>query len=306
MKGVAITQTLAQMKALLASHGLHPKHRHGQHFLHDHHHLQRIVAHAEVQPNDLVLEVGPGTGVLSVALLEAGARLIAVEIDADLAPLLAAVLAPYDPRGTLLIADVLASKHRINDRVVEALRDADTGVSTTPPPFKMVANLPYTIATPLIANLVTHWPQMTSAVVTVQREMADRLTAAVDTADYGPLTIVVRATSQVTRIADVPASCFWPIPKVESSIIQIVRRERPLIDDVPRLAEVARRLFAQRRKQLGSILRHQFPGQSLPAAIEPSLRPQALELPQVLALAEVLVPPRTPPSKGVARSGEPH
>src|SRR5690606_35580747 len=107
-------QTLSEIKALLAAHGLHPKKRFGQNFLHDANQLRKILAAAEVSPGDLVLEVGPGTGTLSETVLEAGARLIAVEIDRDLGAILAQRLAVYGDRATLIVDDVLAGKRELN------------------------------------------------------------------------------------------------------------------------------------------------------------------------------------------------
>lgn len=239
----------------------------------------------------VVLEVGPGTGVLSAALLNRGVHLLAVEIDAELAPLLTDVTRPFNDRCTLLFGDVLASKHRLAEPVADALRGM--GVEGAMPPFQLVANLPYTIATPLIVNLVIDWPTMAGAVVMVQREMADRLDATVGTADYGPVSVIVQATCHVTRVGEVPAACFWPVPKVDSTIVQLTRREIPRTTNPTRLAAVARHLFAQRRKQLGSIVRRQFPGQSLPDIVDSAARPQDLTVDQVVALAKALEPPPT-------------
>lgn len=269
-------QTLSQIKSLLASHGLRPKHRLGQNFLHDHNQMSKILAAAELTPGERVLEVGPGTGALSEQLLDRGAELVAVEIDADLEPILRHVLAPYGNRAQLIVGDVLANKHALNPQIFERLGDQ---------PFKLVANLPYQIASPLLMNLLIDHPQMTLAVVMVQREVADRLTAGPGGKDYGPLGVMAQAMCHVERIATLPPSCFWPRPQVNSAVVRLRRRDEPLTDDPHQLARALRRLFAHRRKQLGTVLGRQTP---LPEGVDPRARPETLSVEQIIALARQL------------------
>ncbi|MFW6060127.1 MAG: ribosomal RNA small subunit methyltransferase A, partial [Phycisphaeraceae bacterium] len=208
-------QTLSDIKALLAAHGLRPKHRLGQNFLHDHNHMRRIIETAALTPGELVLEVGAGTGSLSEALLEAGARLVAVEIDRDLEPILRQRLAPFGERVRLHIGDILSNKRTINPDVLALLQKL---AATTPSairhspsaiPFKLIANLPYNIASPLLIDLSVDHPEMTAAVVMVQREVADRLIAPPGSKTYGPLSVLVQAMCDVRRVAALPPSCFW-------------------------------------------------------------------------------------------------
>ena len=117
-----MAQTLGEIKSLLAAHGLRPKHRFGQNFLHDANQMRRIMEAAELREGELVLEVGPGTGALTERLLEGGARVVAVEVDRDLEPILRERLASYGERFTLIVEDVLAGKHELNPHVVEAVR----------------------------------------------------------------------------------------------------------------------------------------------------------------------------------------
>lgn len=266
-------QTLSEIKALLAAHGLHPKKRFGQNFLHDANQLRKILAAAEVSPGDLVLEVGPGTGTLSETVLEAGARLIAVEIDRDLGAILAQRLAVYGDRATLIVDDVLAGKRELNPRVSERLREE---------PFKLIANLPYNVASPLVVNLVSDYPRMTHAIVMVQREVADRFRAPPGGKDYGPLSVMVQAMCEVEVVATLPPSCFWPQPQVDSAVVKLTRRATPLTDDPHRLGELLHTLFSKRRKQLGSILGRNTP---LPPGIDPGARPESLTVEQLVALA---------------------
>ena len=282
-------QTLTDIKALLAAHGLRPKHHLGQHFLHDGNQMERIVNAACIEPCDLVLEVGAGTGALSMRLLESAARLVAVELDADLKPILLSQFQPYGQATILVQADVLRSKHQINPLVLDALCAMGSDLPTEDlPPFKLVANLPYDIASPLLAMMATSCVPMGHAVVTVQREVADRLTAAVGGKAYGPLTVCIQAMCYVEQIAVVSPSCFWPQPQVESSIVCLRRRESPLTDCPEALKQTVRHLFGHRRKQLKTILRRHFPGHAVPDDLNPMARPEQLTVEQWIRLSRCL------------------
>ncbi len=292
-------QTLREIRALLDACGLRPKKRFGQNFLHDANHLDRILAAAEVHESELVLEVGPGTGALSVRLLETGARLVAVEVDRDLEPVLRQVFEPFGDRATLVMADVLSGKHALNPVVQRVLREAG-GVAAS---YKLVANLPYNVASPLLANLAVPGeatrgdPVMTLGLVMVQKEVADRLLAGPGGKDYGPLGIVIQAAYETSWVSTLGPGCFWPAPRVESAVVRLARRERPACGDWERLGEFAgfvSRLFSRRRKQLGGILRQMEAQEAkedragrrgaLPAGIEPAQRPETLGMEQLVAL----------------------
>lgn len=272
-------QTLSQIKAMLASHGLHPKKRFGQNFLHDQNQVRRIVEAAGVGPGDVVLEVGPGTGALSVALLEAGVTLVAVEVDNDLAPILREVYAPYGARATLQLTDVLADKHTIHPDVLAALRTAGGAGAEA---FTVVANLPYNVASPLLVNLCVDHPAMARAIVMVQKEVADRLTAGPGGKDYGPLGILVQATCRAERLFTLSPGNFWPAPSIDSAVVRLVRRDAPLAADLGRFAELVHRLFQHRRKQIGSTLGRDA---ALPPGVTPTMRPEQLSLEQLAGLA---------------------
>ena len=298
-----LVQSLRDIRALLETRGLHPRHALGQNFLHDQNHMRRIVEAGGIEPGDLVLEVGAGTGSLTESLLEAGARVVAVEIDESLAPILRDRLSPFGEQVRLFIGDVLSGKHTINADVLALLDEVgrrpcdpspadqtwQTGhaqppaTSHQPPPFKLIANLPYQIASPLLANLVMDVPSMKLAVVMVQREVADRLTAGPGHKQFGQLGVLVQALSHVERLANLPPSCFWPQPKVGSAVVRLRRREQPLTDDPHRLSALLHKLFSQRRKQLGRILGRDTP---LPEGIEPTARPEQLSVAQLVALGE--------------------
>ena len=280
-------QTLTDIKSLLAAHGLRPKHRLGQNFLHDQNHMRRIVEAADIHPVDLVLEVGAGTGSLSEALLDAGAQLVAVEVDQDLTPILRERLDPYAHRAHVCTGDILASKSTINPQVLQLLEQSAIGHPPSTISFKLVANLPYQIASPLLIDLALDHPAMQLGIVMVQREVADRLTAPPGSKAYGPLSVLVQAMCATERIAALPASCFWPAPKVASAVVRLTRRAEPATDDPHRLAALVQRLFQQRRKQLGAILGREISSNiSWPEGVEPTARPERLSVDQLVALAE--------------------
>ncbi len=268
-----MAQTLGQIQSLLNAYGIRPKKRYGQHFLHDSHQMDRVVAAAGIVPGDVVLEVGPGTGALSEHILERGAKLVAVEVDRDLQPILENQLAErFGDRVTLIFDDVLSGKHTINPTVRQAMGTRD---------FKLISNLPYNIASPLLANLATKRLGMSMAVVTIQREVAARLMASPGSKEYGPFGVIMEAMCHVQRVASVSSGCFWPEPNVESMVIRLNRRNPPLTDDPDALAALIHRLFTKRRKQLGTILGRTT---TLPADISPSARPDQLSVAQLVRL----------------------
>lgn len=266
-------QTLSQMRELLRRHGLSPTHSLGQNFLHDANKLRRIVEIADLRPGDRVLEVGPGTGVLTERLLAEGASVLAVEVDRGLEPLLRERFEPDGDRFDLIVTDVLAGKHAIHPDVTARLGDT---------PFQLVANLPYHVATPLLAELATHHPGFTRGLAMVQREVADRLTAQPGTKPYGPLTVSVGAQCRVRRALTLKPGCFFPPPRVDSAVVELTRRETPLTDDPDRLSAFLHRLFSKRRKQLGAILGRDRPW---PDGVDPAMRPEQLDIATLAALA---------------------
>lgn len=272
-----MAQTLSTIKSLLAAQGLHPRKRFGQNFLHDHNKLRVILDAAELRPGDTVLEVGPGTGVLTEPMLERGVRVVAVEIDRDMCQILRDRLGGDTDRFTLINADVLENKHTINPAVVRALNRDSSATS-----FELIANLPYNIASPLLATLAMDHPAMTSAVVMLQSEVADRLTAAPGGKEYGPLGVLLQAMCEQKLITTLSPHCFWPSPAVDSAVVKLTRLARPLTDNPHRLGDFLHTLFSKRRKQIGSILGRD---QSFPADIDPMKRPEQLSVDQLIRLS---------------------
>ena len=263
-------QTLSEIRAILAQRGLQPRHRLGQHFLHDKNQLRRLVEAARLEPGDLVLEVGPGTGTLTEALLAAGADVVACELDRGLASVIADRLGG---RVKLVEGDCLHRGRNLNPSLLEALGDRA---------FTLVANLPYQVASTLMGVLLVRHPQCRGQFVTIQKEVADRLRARPGTKEYGALTVVVRALADVARIANVAPSCFWPQPKVTSSMFALRARPDHGIEDPAALGEFVTRLFTARRKQLGTILGRA--ATSWPDGVTADLRPEALTVEQLVAL----------------------
>lgn len=274
-------QTLAQIRDLLASRGLAPRKSLGQNFLIDHNLIRKLVDASGVKRGDLVLEVGPGTGALTDELLGRGCRVVAAELDRGLAELLRERLA--DPQGalgappqasfTLVEGDCLASKRHLAPALAEALGGA---------PFKLVANLPYGAATPLMLSLLAEHPECGSMFVTIQREVADRLLAKPGTDEYGTLSVVAQAVARVERIAVLPPECFWPRPEVTSAMVSVLRRADPLTAHPGALADFVQGLFSKRRKQLGSVLGREFPW---PPGVTPENRVEQLPPDRLVALA---------------------
>ena len=274
-------QTLNEIRLLLAEAQVRPRRGLGQNFLHDANQMRRIIEAAQVVHGEIVLEVGAGTGTLTECLIEAGARVVAVEMDHRLCAIVRERLGDDHENFVLVEADVMAGKHAINPLVNQAL--AQLSGSKAEIPFKLVANLPYNIASPLLAVLSTDWPGLKAGIVMVQREVADRLAAAPGGKDYGPIGVIVQAMCQVQRLFVLSPDCFWPKPKVESAVIRITRRDRPLTDDPHRFAAFVHRLFHQRRKQIGTILGRDTP---LPEGVQRTMRPEQLILEQLVQLSE--------------------
>ncbi len=273
-------QTLAQIRAILDQRGLRPKKSLGQNFLIDHNLLRKLVDASGVQRGETVLEVGPGTGTLTDALLERGARVIACELDNDLQDLLRERYA--DAPVEVIHADCLASDRTLAPVVRDALGDG---------PFRLVANLPYGAATPLLSTLLIEHPGCRSMSVTIQREVADRLAASPGTKAYGAVSIVAQSLASVTKVATLPGSCFWPPPDVASAMVHLERRTPCPVADARALSDLCRVLFATRRKQLRSVL-----GDGpLPTGVAPTDRPERLTIEHV---AELLRLRQTPRSEG--------
>ncbi|HQL55277.1 MAG TPA: 16S rRNA (adenine(1518)-N(6)/adenine(1519)-N(6))-dimethyltransferase RsmA, partial [Phycisphaerae bacterium] len=274
-------QTQSEIRRLLAEAGLAPQHRLGQNFLIDLNLMRKVVAGGEVQPADTVLEIGAGTGSLTELLLQRGARVVAVEIDRGLQGVLRARLGEH-PRFTLVQGDALGGKHRVNPLVLKVLSERPPAPGGA---YKLVANLPYQIATPLLMDLLLAAPRFARLTATIQREVGERLAAHPRTEAYGPVSVVMQTLAEVTPLAILPPTAFWPRPQVESLLVAI--RPRPLesvnVDDVTGFVAFVQRGFQQRRKMLRRLVRDlDAPGAALVfqrAGVSPDARAEELSPP---------------------------
>jgi 16S rRNA (adenine1518-N6/adenine1519-N6)-dimethyltransferase len=247
-------QTQSYLRTLFATRGIAPQHRYGQNFLIDLNLHDLIVRTAEVGPCDVVLEVGPGAGALTALLAERASAVVAIEIDPALAQLTAEAVEGR-PNVRVLNVDALVGKHALNPIVLDHVR---AGLAVAPDRrLKLVANLPFHVATPVIANLLVH-PELCPSlmVVTIQLELAERMRAEPGTAAYGALSVLVQALGTCELVRTLPSSVFWPRPKVASAIVKIVPdpTQRARVGNLPWFHEIVRRVFLHRRKNLRGVL----------------------------------------------------
>lgn len=274
---------LTATRALLEEFGLATKHRLGQNFLVDNHVIERICAQAELTGTERVLEVGPGIGTLTLALVQEAAHVASIEMDAELEPVLAEHAAEH-ANFSYVMGDALKVPY---ERIVEALGGE---------PELLVANLPYNVAATIILSFFDRMPSIRRAVVMVQKEVADRIGAVPSTKEYGAYTVKLALHGRVTGRFEVPPRCFMPAPHVDSAVVRIDRYDEQLVADA-QFAQVARVVdaaFAQRRKTIrNSMSANGFGKDELDAAfaatgIAPAARAEALSVEDFIRLAEVL------------------
>jgi 16S rRNA (adenine1518-N6/adenine1519-N6)-dimethyltransferase len=246
-------QTKTDIEQLLTAAGIEPKKRFGQHFLIDLNLMRLLVETAQISPDDVVLEVGCGTGSLTAALAEAAGFVVGVELDYELAPIAAGQVA-RKANVHLITGDALEGKHSLHSRVVEAIHQARR---VYPGRLVLAANLPYGAASPVIINLATGPVLADAMVFTVQREVADRILASPGTKDYGILTILLRVFGTVEFVRTLKASVFWPPPQVDSAMVRFVRDpgKAARIGDIHLLVQVIDLFMGHRRKMLKAIAR---------------------------------------------------
>jgi 16S rRNA (adenine1518-N6/adenine1519-N6)-dimethyltransferase len=233
--------------------GLRPETRRGQNFLIDLNLLDLLVRTAEVGPGDVVLEVGTGLGSLTTRLAEKAAAVVTVEIDTRLFQLASEELAQAT-NVTLLQQDALHSKNTLSPVILDAVREKLSQIPGSQ--FKLAANLPYNVATPILSNLLAADRVPVSMTATIQKELADRIAALPGTKDYSALSIWIQALADVEIVRVMPPQVFWPRPKVQSAIVHIVTRpaKRARLQDVAFFHQFVRALFFHRRKLLRVVL----------------------------------------------------
>jgi 16S rRNA (adenine1518-N6/adenine1519-N6)-dimethyltransferase len=256
--GQPARQTTVFLKQLFAQVGFVIDARRGQNFLVDLNLLELLVRSANIGPEDVVLEVGAGTGALTERLARVAGRVVSVEIDPRLAQLardrLVAVDADLADRVAFVEGDVLAAKHRLSPAVLAAIEAARAAAPSGR--FRLVANLPYCVATPVISNLLALPRPFDTATVTVQREMAERMTAAAGSHAYNGLSVWVGSQCRGGIVRVLPPAVFWPRPKVDSAIVHLELEpdRRAAIGDLGRFHEFVRDVFCHRRKLLRGVL----------------------------------------------------
>lgn len=283
--------TPGDVRSLADSLGVRPTKQLGQNFVHDAGTVRRIVRTAGVNEADSVLEIGPGLGSLTLALLEAGAAVSAVEIDPVLARALPGTVAERNSEWASRLAVVLR----------DALTISGPDDVPTPPgastPTRLVANLPYNVATPVVLTLLPALPAITDVLVMVQAEVADRMAAGPGSKVYGAPSVKIAWYGEAARAGTISRTVFWPVPNVDSALVRIVRREPPATtasrEEVFAVVDAA---FAQRRKTLRAALAG-WAGSAAAAeerlreaGIDPSRRGETLNIQEFCAIASASLP----------------
>jgi 16S rRNA (adenine1518-N6/adenine1519-N6)-dimethyltransferase len=280
-------QTKKQIQAILAEIGHRPRRRFGQNFLIDGNLLRLVAAAGDVQAADCVIEVGAGTGSLTEELLAKAGRVVAVEIDRNLAELLRAKFRDH-ANFTLIEGDTLSGKHSLNPAILAEIQ--------TQRSVKLVANLPYQIASPLVIELLI--ANVSLLAFTVQKEVAQRLAAAAGTENYGPLSVMAQLLAQVEILRTLPPQAFWPMPKIESALVRMKRRDQ-LGNRANPFSRFVHAVFSYRRKMLRKALLEaevaKLTADAALAATEISgqVRPERLSPEQWLGLFRAVTPSHT-------------
>lgn len=273
--------------AILQKYNFNFQKKFGQNFLIDTHVLEKIMNSADITKEDCVLEIGPGIGTMTQYLAERAGKVVAVEIDKTLIPILSETLSAYD-NVTIINDDIL--KVDIN-KIVEEMNQGR--------PIKVVANLPYYITTPIIMGLFESHVPLQSITIMVQKEVADRMQVGPGTKDYGALSLAVQYYAKPEIVANVPPNCFIPRPNVGSAVIRLTRYEAPPVDvkDEKKMFALVRASFNQRRKTLVNGLTnaselHVSKEQVLLALekmnLSPTIRGEVLTLEQFAELSNIL------------------
>ena len=262
-----------QIRQMLDAHGIKPSKALGQHFLADANTATNIVRLAGVEPGDRVVEVGPGIGSLTLALADAGAHVLAIEIDRHLLPALREVV---EGRNVEIVHADAMKLHW--DELLDGR-------------WSMVANLPYNVATPMVLQALETAPMIERFLVMVQREAGERLAAGVGDKGFGAVSVKVAYFAEAKVLGSIPPTVFVPKPNVDSTLVRLVRRERPpvTVSDVDRMFALVRAGFATRRKMLRRALAGVVDAEAFARAnVDPTARAETLTLDDWARLTEAV------------------
>lgn len=290
-------QTASYLSKRLAAAGLRPVSRYGQNFLIDLNLVDLIARSAEMRKNDVVLEIGTGVGSLTSKLADQAGAVLSVEIDENLHRLASEEL-DGRPNVRLVHGDALKNKNTLRPDIMEQIRDAMSRIGEDAR-FLLVANLPYNVATPIISNLLLETPPPDVMVVTIQKELGDRMVAEPKTKDYGALSVWIQSLCKAEVVRVLAPKVFWPRPKVHSAIIRLdlVPEWRDKFVDLKHFHQLTRALFFHRRKFLRSVAISAMKGKLDKSQVDEVLqalghgetaRTEELSVQQVQTLAEAL------------------
>ena len=285
---------LSEMRELLASRGIQLTKSLGQNFLHDGNQLRRIVDAAELKKTDKVLEIGPGLGPLTELLLQNAGEVLAIEKDARLVEFLrerfnVAQASRLHGLGENLKAGGTPALHLLHADALKFFRRESHDWHD----WKLVANLPFSVASTIFVELAQSSKRPERMVATLQLEVAHRLMAKAGDDDYGVLTLLLQLDYELREWFKIPAGCFFPAPDVDSACVVLIRREQPPLSDHQRLmfTKIVKRAFSQRRKMMLKLLREDWPAEKLERTfkklqLSPQIRAEAVSLEQFVALAQ--------------------
>ncbi|MBA2115106.1 16S rRNA (adenine(1518)-N(6)/adenine(1519)-N(6))-dimethyltransferase RsmA [Bremerella alba] len=288
-------QTISYLTSKFREIGIRPVSKHGQNFLIDMNLLDLLVRSANIQKDDVILEIGTGTGTLSTRMAAQAGHLVTVEIDPHMATFAGEELDDFE-NVTLLNYDALRNKNNFRPEMIETIKEKMAEIETDH--FKLAANLPYNVATPIISNLLRTDITPKSMTVTIQKELAERIVASPGTKDYSALSVWIQSQCRCELVRIMPPGVFWPAPKVHSAILQIeVEPERrAAIPDLEYFHEFNRSLFFHRRKFLRSVLQSTYKGKLDKAEVDqvmeqgglnPSARAENFTVDEILAMCEL-------------------
>ncbi|ADP38196.1 16S rRNA methyltransferase [Gardnerella vaginalis] len=290
MDGIKLTQNniseqegsllgAADIRRIAAEEGITPTKKFGQNFVIDPGTVKKIVTASKINSNDFVMEVGPGLGSLTLAILQAGANLTAVEIDPPLAKRLPSTVKEFMPNALERFNVILKDALELNAQDVPNLANAQH--------FTLVANLPYNVATPIILTLLEKFNNLTSFLVMVQKEVADRLCAQPGTKTYGTPSVKLAWYGESQKAGLIGRNVFWPAPNVDSALVYFERNNEIREDEQERekVFKIIDAAFQQRRKTLHSALKGIISNESYDiAGIDPTRRGETLTCAEFLAL----------------------